>query len=211
MALTLAMAALIGSIVSGIAAAGTNIYSANAAKQAQESANATNIELTKQANEAQLQQVRETNEFNAAQAQIERDRQDTQAQRMMADYSAAGLNPLLAANAYGGGNYASPVTAQGNVAQVQRSKVEPAALDFSGMASAFSSMSNAMLVNAMLSKNAQNKAEIASLNRASRESIAKARMASAEGIARANRRAGYQSIYYDKYGEVAGQRISRGL
>ena len=147
MSLTLAMATLIGSIVAGIASSGANIVSSINAKKAQEEANQTNIDLAQQANEAQLQAVRETNEFNAAQAQIDRERQDNQAQRMMADYSAAGLNPLLAANL--GGSYATPASAQGNVAQIQRAKVNPASYDFSGLASAFSSMSNAMLISAM--------------------------------------------------------------
>lgn len=175
-----AMALLIGSIVSGIAAAGSNIYSAYSQKQAQEQANATNIELANQQNESQLQQVRETNEFNAAQAQIDRERQDTTMQRAMADYSAAGLNPLLAVGSSTGA-YSTPASAQGNVAQINRAKVEPAALDFSGMASAFSSMSNAMLINAMFGRGQDVRANTAALNRASREAIASAsRVKSAE-------------------------------
>lgn len=156
MALTLAMATLIGSIVAGIAASGANIVSSVNAKNAQDEANRTNIDLANKANEAQLQAVRESNEFTAAQAQIDRERQDNQAQRMMADYSAAGLNPLLAANY--GGSYATPASAQGNVAQIQKAHVNPAAYDFSGMASAFSSMSNAMLISSMMAgKNGSSK------------------------------------------------------
>lgn len=140
---------LIGTIISGLASAGSNIYTANAQRDAQREANETNIRLANEQNAAQLQQVRETNEFNAAQAQIERDRQDTTMQRAMADYSAAGLNPLLALGS-STGSYSAPVAASGNVAKIERANVNPAYLDFSGIASAFSSMSNTMLIQAML-------------------------------------------------------------
>lgn len=143
---------IIGSIIAGLANAGTNIYTANAQKEAQREANETNIMLAREQNEAQLQQVRETNAFNAAQAQIDRDRQDTTMQRAMADYSAAGLNPLLALGS-STASYAAPAAASGNVAKIERAHVNPAYLDFSGMASAFSSMSNAMLTAALVGNN----------------------------------------------------------
>lgn len=175
-AISLAVAALIA----GIAAAGANVWSSYNQKAAQEQANQTNIDLANQANQAQIQQVREANEFNAAQAQIARDREDTQMQRMMADYEAAGLNPLLAAGSSSAA-YASPVSAQANVPTIQKAHVEPAALDFSGMASAFSAMSNTMLISAMMGRNADVRANTAAMNRASREAIASAsRVKSAE-------------------------------
>lgn len=169
----MSVALAIGAAIAGIAAAASNIWSSYNQKAAQEEANDKNLELTRLANESQLQQVRETNEFNAAQAQIDRDRQDTTMQRAMADYSAAGLNPLLAVGSPTG-SYSTPVAAQGNVAQIQRGKVEPAALDFSGMASAFSAMSNTMLISAMMGRNADVRANTAALNRSSREAIASA-------------------------------------
>lgn len=180
MSISLAVAALIGAITSGIAAAGANVWSSYNAKEAQEQANQSNIDLTNAANASQLQQVRETNEFNAAEAQKARDwneyMSNTQVQRAMADYQAAGLNPLLGATS--GATYSSPASAQGAVSQVQRAQVSPAYLDFSGMASAFSSMSNAMLVNAMLGRNADIRANQSALNRSSREAIAAANRAS---------------------------------
>lgn len=151
--ITLGLAALIGSIVTGISSATANIVSSGLSYKAGQEANATNLELTKMANESSIQQVREANAFTAAQAQIDRDRQDTQMQRAMADYEAAGLNPLMAVSGSTAG-YASPVSAQGQAANIKAGKVNPVSMDFSGMANAFSSMSNTMLVAALLGRNA---------------------------------------------------------
>lgn len=148
--------------LSALASGAANLGSAAMAKDAQEKANETNIELQKMANEAQLQQVRETNEFNAAEAEKQRayetEMSNTAVQRSMADYSAAGLNPLLAVP--GGSPVPSGATAQGNVANVGAARVSPASLDLSGVASAVQSMTNFMLTAKFL-ENSQDRTSIA--------------------------------------------------
>lgn len=147
-----ATALLISGIVSALAGAGVSAYSASQQKKATEESNATNIELAKMANEAQMQQVRETNEFNAAEAQKARDWEtemsNTQMQRAMADYQAAGVNPLLALPS--GATNNAPASATGNVANIKAAHVQPAALDLSGVASAASSLSNLMLLSSLM-------------------------------------------------------------
>ena len=146
--ISLGLAALIG----GIASAAAGITNGALAYNAQKKANETNLEQVQQANEAQMQQVRELNAFNAAEAQKARDWEtemsNTQIQRSMADYQAAGLNPLLAAT--NGATYNAPASASGSMASIKAGHVQPAALDLSGVASAFSSMTNFMLINKML-------------------------------------------------------------
>lgn len=125
--------------------------SANQLK-AQREANEKNIELQQMINEAQMQQVQATNEFNAAEAQKQRDWEtymsNTAVQRSMADYSAAGLNPLMAVP--GGAAVPSGASAQGNVANLGAAKVSPAALNLSGISSAIQSMTNFMLTAKLL-------------------------------------------------------------
>lgn len=139
-------------LISAVASAGTSIGSAFAQKGAQEEANKTNIELQKLANESQMQQVREVNEFNAAEAQKQRDFEaemsNTAVQRAMSDYAAAGLNPILAVP--GGATVSSGASAQGNVANIGAARVSPAALDLSGVASAIQSMTNYALTMKLL-------------------------------------------------------------
>ena len=149
--LALLLSGLIGAGISG----GVSAYSASQQKKATEDANLTNIELAKMANESQIQQVRETNAFNAAEAQKAREWEtemsNTQVQRAMADYQAAGLNPLLAVP--GGATNNAPASASGSVASIKSAHVDPAALDLSGVASAASSISNLMLISSLIGKN----------------------------------------------------------
>lgn len=148
----LGLAALIAGLSGAAISGGVSAYSATQQKKAAEEANSTNIDLARMANESQIQQVRETNEFNAAEAQKARDWEtymsNTQIQRAMADYQAAGLNPLLAVP--GGASNNAPVSASGSVASIKSAHVNPAALDLSGVSSAASSLSNLMLISSLL-------------------------------------------------------------
>lgn len=148
MALSLAAAALITGLISaGVAAtnAGVNVA-------ANKKANQTNIDLTNATNEAALQQVREVNAFNAAEAQKQRDWEtemsNTAIQRSMADYSAAGLNPILSVP--GGAAVPSGATASGNAAALKSPSVQAETIDLSGVSSAIQSMTNFMLTKGFL-------------------------------------------------------------
>lgn len=156
----LLIAALFSSLI-GAASAG---LTAKSNKEAQEKANETNIQLQREANEAQMQQVQMSNEFNAAEAEKQRSWEEqmsnTAVQRSMADYSAAGLNPLLAVP--GGAAVPSGSSAQGNVANIGSARVSPAAFDFNGIASAVSSMTNFMLTKKFL-ENSQDRTSIAAV------------------------------------------------
>lgn len=147
-----AIAAGIISLIGAITAVTTSAIQNAHNVEAQKNANETNLALTKEANAAQLQQVRESNEFNAAEAQKARDfdeyMSNTQVQRAMADYQAAGLNPLLAAT--NGASYSAPASATSNVASIKSGKVEAPMLDLSGISSAASSLSNLLLISQLM-------------------------------------------------------------
>lgn len=135
-----------------IASAITGVYQGVQNHFDVEATNESNQKLQQMANDAQIQQIRETNAFNSAEAEKQRqwetEMSNTQVQRAMADYAAAGLNPLLAVPS---GNYAgvSGASASGNVAHIGASRDIPATIDLSGVTSALSSMSNLMLISMM--------------------------------------------------------------
>lgn len=148
----LGTAMLVSGLASAIAGLGTGVGSAVSQYNAQKEANATNLELTRMANDSQMQQVQATNAFNAAEAQKAREwneyMSNTQVQRAVADYEAAGLNPLLAVP--GGASYQTPASATGEVASIKSGKVNPVAFDLSGVSSALQSMSNLMLISSLI-------------------------------------------------------------
>lgn len=156
-------ATLIGLITMAIASAITGIYQGVQNHFDIESTNESNQRLQQMANDAQIQQIRETNAFNSAEAEKQRQWQtemsNTQVQRAMADYAAAGLNPLLAVPS---GNYAAPsgYSASGNVANIGSSKDIPATIDLSGVTSALSSMSNLMLISMMKNNSSLNNSSV---------------------------------------------------
>lgn len=148
----------LAALIAGLASAATGITNGVLSYNAQKNANEENLRQVQEANAAQMQQVQATNDFNAAEAQKARDWEtymsNTQVQRAMADYQAAGLNPILAAT--NGASYNAPASASGAVASVKAGHVQPEALDLSGISSALSSMTNFMLVNKMLGKTGYN-------------------------------------------------------
>lgn len=122
-------------IASAIGALGSGIANAVSGYASQNSANATNIAL-----------MREQNQFNAEQAEIQRQWEEqmsnTSYQRAMADMEQAGLNPILAAGNLGGASTPSGSAASGTAAHLDAAK-----FDMSGIASALQSMSNIAIIN----------------------------------------------------------------
>lgn len=131
-------------IASAVASLGSGIASA-----------VSNYKATKEANDTNVSLMDKTNQFNAEQAQIQRDWEErmsnTAYQRSMADMEAAGLNPLLAAN-LGGASTPSGYAASGVSTQV---KANP--IDFSGIAQAMNALQSTMITSALL----ENKLKIA--------------------------------------------------
>lgn len=128
---------IVGGIVSALASLGSGIANSVSNYNATKEANQTNIDL----NERALQ-------FNAEQAQIQRDWEErmsnTAYQRSMADMQQAGLNPLLAAQ-LGGASTPSGYAASGQATRVQANPI-----DFSGLASAMNALQSTMLTSALL-------------------------------------------------------------
>lgn len=127
MAISLMLAALIGTAIAGIASAGVAAYN-----------NERNIDAQEEANEQNVKMQQETNEqaqYNAEHAhQIE-----------MADLEAAGLNPVLTAT---GGNGAP-------LANISAPSQKPVVSDMSGVSSSISSMMNSMAMVMMASSMAK--------------------------------------------------------
>lgn len=131
-------------IASAVASLGSGVASA-----------VSNYNATKEANKSNIDIMNQTNQFNAEQAQIQRDWEErmsnTSYQRAMADMEAAGLNPLMAAN-LGGASTPSGSSASGVITQV---KANP--IDFSGFAQAMNALQSTMVTSALL----ENKLKIA--------------------------------------------------
>ena len=131
-------------IASAVASLGSGVASAVSNYNATKEANQSNIDL----NERALQ-------FNAEQAQIQRDWEErmsnTAYQRSMADMEQAGLNPLLAAQ-LGGASTPSGYAASGQATRVQANPI-----DFSGIAQAMNALQSTMVTSALL----ENKLKIA--------------------------------------------------
>lgn len=97
------------------------------AGRAQSNANQANLQATRETNEAQKAIAEQTNAFNARQAQqqmdFQREMSGTSYQRSMADMKKAGLNPMLAFS-QGGASTPSGAMAQGQQAQLQAPKFQ---------------------------------------------------------------------------------------
>lgn len=133
---------IFGGIASALASLGSGIANSVSNYNATKEANQTNIDL----NERALQ-------FNAEQAQIQRDWEErmsnTAYQRSMADMEAAGLNPLLAAQ-LGGASTPSGYAASGQATRVQSNPI-----DFSGLAQAMNALQSTMVTSALLNNKLQ--------------------------------------------------------
>lgn len=128
---------IVGGIASALASLGSGIANSISNYNATKEANQTNIDL----NDKVLQ-------FNAEQAQIQRDWEErmsnTAYQRSMADMEKAGLNPLLAAQ-LGGASTPSGYAASGQATRVQANPI-----DFSGIAEAMNALQSTMVTSALL-------------------------------------------------------------
>ena len=177
--MVLATAALIAAAIAGAASLGTGIASAVSNYNAQKEANETNVGLTEKANQLQLDMLKQQQVFNAEEAEKQRQWEtqmsNTAYQRSMADMSAAGLNPLLAAQV-GGASTPTSQAASASAGSSQAAHVQSNVLDLSAVTSALQSINNMMILSMLSSNKNQNMRDIADMNNASREAMLATRL-----------------------------------